>query len=875
VINSLLAEPTVAAELSRMPGIDPSWSRLVQAVDAEGVQRTWHVLDNDVAPQAGTLLCVHGNPTWSYLWRRFLDCADPGWRVVAVDQLGMGYSERPTRRRSLPARIDDLDAVTAELGISGQVVLAAHDWGGPISLGWALRHFDQIAGLILTNTGVAVPPPRATPALIRLARSRALRELVCVRTATFVRAAAALSRPPIPPEVRAALRAPYSTTNRRRAVGDFVADIPLEPSHPSRPTLDHVAARLTELATVPTLLLWGPRDPVFTQTSLRDLQRRLPHADLQRYPRASHLVVEDAPQSAADAWSWVRAKVTTPPQRSVPDRPTPLAAPDLVVGIAAGARPGGDSGPAIAELGRDGTRVTSFAELENRVEALADGLRRVGVRPGHRVALLVQPGLDLTATVYGCWRAGAAIVVADAGLGWRRMADALRSADPDYLVGVPAAVAAAAAVQLPGIRLVAGDMPKPIRRMLGVEHSIDEVAALGDRGSVVFDAQRGDADADADVAQSSEAAVLFTSGATGPPKGVVYRHHQLRAQLDVLRSLCDVGPSDRLVAAFAPFALYGPALGIAAAVPQMDVTKPGTLTAVRLAEAASAIDATLVFASPAALRNVVATAGELTVEQSSTLARIRLVLSAGAPVSVPMLRRLHDVLPRAELHTPYGMTEALPLTDISLPELEEAGPGNGVCVGGPLPGVQIGISPLDTLGRAVGPPTDQVKITGEICVSAAQVKDRYDRLWATERASSRDPGWHRSGDVGHLDSAGRLWVEGRLVHVITTADGPLTPVGVEQRIEAESPVTGAAVVGVGPPGTQQVVAVVVSGTPARVGLATHELASAVRAAAGVRLAAVLGVDALPVDIRHAAKIDRQRLARWAERVLAGARVGRP
>lgn len=114
-----------------------------------------------------------------------------------------------------------------------------------------------------------------------------------------------------------------------------------------------------------------------------------------------------------------------------------------------------------------------------------------------------------------------------------------------------------------------------------------------------------------------------------------------------------------------------------------------------------------------------------------------------------------------------------------------------------------------------------------------------------------------------------------MVHVITTDSGPLTPVGVEQRIEAESPVTGAAVVGVGPLGTQQVVAVVVPGTPAPVGLATPKLASAVREAAGVPLAAVLGIKALPVDIRHAAKIDRQRLTRWAERVLSGARAGRP
>ena len=199
------------------------------------------------------------------------------------------------------------------------------------------------------------------------------------------------------------------------------------------------------------------------------------------------------------------------------------------------------------------------------------------------------------------------------------------------------------------------------------------------------------------------------------------------------------------------------------------------------------------------------------------------MLSAGAPVAVPLLRRLQQVLPAAELHTPYGMTEVLPVTDIALPELEKAGSGNGVCVGRALPGVRLGISALDALGRAHGSPLPSVEVTGEICVSAAHVKDRYDRLWATEQASSRDPGWHRTGDVGHLDAAGRLWVEGRLAHVITSAEGPLTPVGAEQRIEAQALVTGAALVGVGPQGTQQPVAVVVPAANARPGLADENL----------------------------------------------------
>src|SRR5205823_14210842 len=125
----------------------------------------------------------------------------------------------------------------------------------------------------------------------------------------------------------------------------------------------------------------------------------------------------------------------------------------------------------------------------------------------------------------------------------------------------------------------------------------------------------------------------------------------------------------------------------------------------------------------------------------------------------------------------------LPVSDSSLAQIEAAGPGDGVCVGRPLPGVRVGISALDALGRAPGDPTEAIGVIGEVCVAAAHVKERYDRLWATEQASSRNPGWHRTGDVGHLDAAGRLWIEGRLVHVVVTAEGPLTPVGIELRIE--------------------------------------------------------------------------------------------
>ncbi len=863
------------SRLAGMPGVDPAWSREVEVADATGARHLWHLLDT--GDSAGpTLLCVHGNPTWSYLWRRFVEAAPDGWRVVAVDQLGMGYSDRTAAPRTLAQRVDDLGRLTDAIGITGPVVTLAHDWGGPISLGWALAHRHQLRGVVLANTAVAQPSGDAGPALIRLARSRALRRLSCARTAVFVRAATALSRPPLPRDVRDAFAAPYRSAQRRQAVADFVADIPFEPDHPSASALRSIADRLPALRSVPVLLLWGPRDPVFGERYLRDLLRRLPQAQVQRYEGASHLVTEDRPESAQHVWRWVTDVVgigdptghpveghpSAQPVDGAPDAaaaPTPAAPPIPVWRL-----PRHDAA-AVVELGVRGRRV-SFTDLSRRVDALAAGLAASGVRAGDRVALLVPPGADLTLAVYGCWRAGAVVVLADAGLGVRALGRALRGAGPDHVIGVARGLAAAAALRVPGRRILVGPAPAGSPRVLGVSHTLAGLVRSG-----------ASAPLPAEPSADAECTVLFTSGATGPAKGVVYRHRQVSAQMAALRTAYGIGDQDRLVAAFAPFALYGPALGVASAVPDMDVTAPGTLTASALADAVAAVDGTVVFASPAALRNVVATASGLDAARREALEGVRLVLSAGAPVPASLLRAVARVLPAAEAHTPYGMTEALPVADITLRQIEDAGHGEGVCVGTPLPGVEVRVGPLSPDGSADRPLTGQPGVVGEVCVRACHVKERYDRLWATEQASSRNPGWHRTGDVGHLDDQRRLWVEGRLVHVVTTASGVVTPVGVEQRVQALPTLQAAAAVGVGPTGTQQVVVVVVPedsrGHRRRV-LAGRDTAAAVRQAAGVPVAAVLVAPRLPVDIRHQSKVDRARVSRWASRVLAGERPGR-
>ncbi|HEX5614889.1 MAG TPA: alpha/beta fold hydrolase, partial [Acidimicrobiia bacterium] len=614
-------------------GLDPAWSRLVVTPEIDGCGRTWHVLDNGATDAALTLLCVHGNPTWSYLWRDLLARADERVRVIAVDQLEMGFSERSGTARRLQQRVDDLGALTAQLELHGPVVTVAHDWGGPISLGWAARHRAQLRGIVLTNTAVHQPAGSPAPALIRLARLPGILETVCVRTPTFIQAALELSRPRIAKEVRDGFHAPYRTPERRAGIGAFVADIPLDPSHPSARAIDGIVADVATLRDVPALLLWGPSDPVFSDLYLRDLEARLPDADVHRFTGASHLVTEDADVAGA-VLRWIEPMLEPTAREPAPPAAAPTARPRAWDELDRRAH---DADVAMVEMTADGVgRSITFAELAADVQRVASGLAAHGVEAGDRVALLVPPGPDLAACIYACWRMGAVAVLVDAGLGARGISRALKSADPRHLIGIPRALTAGRALRWPGRPISTVALPAAAARAVGASTTLDALRALGEGRA-----------APPPPAATDVAAVVFTSGATGPAKGVVYRHHQLEAQRDLLLHVYGFGPDDRFVAAFAPFALYGPAVGVPSVVPDMDVTAPGTLRAVALAEAADAIGATVVFAAPAALVNVAATAHELTARHREALARVRLLLSAGAPVSRSVLRAARAIMPNA------------------------------------------------------------------------------------------------------------------------------------------------------------------------------------------------------------------------------------
>ena len=475
-----------------------------------------------------------------------------------------------------------------------------------------------------------------------------------------------------------------------------------------------MAEGIRDLVDVPALLLWGPGDPVFSDRYLTDLIDRLPHADVHRYEGARHLVGEDAPALVDDLYQWIDDL-----------RTGRVPGPDG--GAEAGLRPPmwaalerrarqSPHGTALAELRpRGGPRVVSWSLLQRNVDLLARGLCARGIVRGDRVAVLITPGADLLAVVYACWRIGASVVVTDAGLGVRGIHRALRGAGARHIIGMPKALALVRALALPGRRISTAELSAVARE--GRHGELPEAPGPDD-----------------------EALVAFTSGSTGPAKGVVYRHRQVQRTRDLLAEHYGITDDDALVAAFAPWAVLGPALGIPSVLPDMDVTSPRTLKAAALSEAVALVGGTLLWASPAAFGSVLAGVPGLSADQREAFGTLRLVLGAGAPVSVALLEGMADLCPQAEIRTPYGMTEVLPVSDVTLAEILAAGPGEGVLVGRPLPGVEVRVSAVDEEGLASGPLSSAPGVLGEIVVRAPHLKDRYDRLWATQRAVRRRSG---------------------------------------------------------------------------------------------------------------------------------------
>jgi acyl-CoA synthetase (AMP-forming)/AMP-acid ligase II len=378
------------------------------------------------------------------------------------------------------------------------------------------------------------------------------------------------------------------------------------------------------------------------------------------------------------------------------------------------------------------------------------------------------------------------------------------------------------------------------------------------------------------------AAILFTSGSTGVPKGVVTPFRVFAAQVEALRTVYGIEPGESDLATFPLFALFGPALGMASIVPDMDASRPGATDPERLLEALHDFACTNLFASPALIDKL----GRHCADHHLTLSSLRRAISAGAPASAPALERFRTALPEGvEVLTSYGATEALPVSVMASEELlrdtrQITERGGGVCVGRPVPGMQVRIiaihdQPVEAWSEDLPLAAGEI---GEIVVCGAVVTPSYYKRPAATRLA-KIPGadggfWHRMGDVGYFDEHGRLWMCGRKGHRVETDRGTLFTIPCEAVFNTHPAVRRSALVGVtrssGRPGRTQPVLCVerAPGHDVRPAALTQELLEIAKQHDHTRsIETVLYHDAFPVDVRHNAKIFREKLATWAQEQL--------
>ena len=524
---------------------------------------------------------------------------------------------------------------------------------------------------------------------------------------------------------------------------------------------------------------------------------------------------------------------------------------------------------AVQQAGGHYPRYT-YRQLDEASDRIARGLQEIGIVRGTRTVLMVRPGLDFFALVFALFKVGAVLVAVDPGIGIRNLGKCLAEAEPAAFIGVKAAHIA---------RRLFGWAKQTLRI-----HVIVDPGWLIGRGMTSLQQlhQLGagsDKPAMNDTQSEDMAAILFTSGSTGVPKGVSYTHANFTAQVTAMQGLYQIQPGEIDVATFPLFALFAPALGMSSIIPDMDFTRPGQVDPARIIAAITDFGATTLFGSPALLNRV----GRYGVAHNLQLPTLRRVLSAGAPVPPVVLERVSRMLkPGVQIHTPYGATESLPVSSIGSDEVlgetrHATEQGKGVCIGWPVNGLEVRVIGITEAAiphwrNELVVPANEI---GEIVVRGPQVTaGYYNRPRAVELAKIRHDHngfWHRMGDAGYFDEQGRLWFCGRVSQRVITEEGVLFTIPCEGVFNVHAKVFRTALVGVTIKNKTVLVVCVEleadSRDADRKKIIEELMHLGSRFEQTRRITRFLFHPAFPVDIRHNAKIGREKLARWAQKKI--------
>ncbi|NBH06077.1 AMP-binding protein [Amycolatopsis sp. SID8362] len=505
---------------------------------------------------------------------------------------------------------------------------------------------------------------------------------------------------------------------------------------------------------------------------------------------------------------------------------------------------------------RAGFERLSYRELDARSDRYAAGLRRIGIDRGVKTVLMVKPGPELFVLAFALFKVGAVPVIVDPGMGLRRMMHCYREVGAEAFIGVPAAHAMR--VLNPGVfgalkaRVTVG------RRWFWGGHTLADLDT-GEPGQVTTE-----------IGEDDLLVINFTTGSTGPAKGVEYTHRTLVAMAQEVERTQGHCAEDVSLATVPLFGLLDLLIGATTVLAPLDPARVADADPATLADVMARFEVTTMFASPALLRPLT----EHLAQTGRTLPALRRVIAGGAPVTDSVVDGARTALgPDVLLMTTYGATEALPISSISAAEILDGTrkltqAGYGTCVGRPVPGIEVRTvritdKPLtqwsDDLLTAPGE-------VGELVVAGDHVSNRYHGSPVNDiRAKIHDGArrWHRTGDLARIDAAGRIWFCGRKTHRVDSADGTLFSVCCEGVFNAHPDVLRTALVEVG--GRPVMCFEPVAGTPRRelprITAELRELGGRQQVTEHIR--DFRPHPGFPVDIRHNAKIGRELLAEWA------------
>ena len=505
----------------------------------------------------------------------------------------------------------------------------------------------------------------------------------------------------------------------------------------------------------------------------------------------------------------------------------------------------------------------TFQQFDRESDRIALGLNRVGIKRGTRTILMVQPSLEFFALTFAIFKTGAVPVVVDPGMGIRRMVNCLKESHPTAFIGIPKAHV---------LRKIYPNFFKSVKTWITVGrrwfwggHTLAEIKHQPDDRYEIVKTLRDEM-----------AAILFTTGSTGPAKGTIYTHGNFDAQISLIKTHFGISTDEIDLPTFPLFALFDPALGMTAVIPDMDPTKPAQVDPLKIIEAIYNQGVTNMFASPALLHRV----GSYGKNNGIKLPSLKRIISAGAPIQPSNIAQFSTMLEGdAQVHTGYGATEAMPVAAITGSEIlndtrSQTENGAGVCVGRPIGSVdvriiQINDEPVSAWTADIEAAPGQV---GEITVRGPMVTRSYferPKDDSLSKISDGDTFWHRMGDLGRQDDQGRIWFYGRKSHRVITENGTMFSIPCESIFNNHPRVFRSALVGVGPSGRQRpVICIDLVPGDARTDLdrLTDELLELARSNALTKsVEKVLYPREFPVDIRHNSKIFREKLATWAEK----------